>query len=383
MNLGKVRVSYATTGDSNIGPYTLSTPYNSQNSNYPIRNITFPYQGQSGFLLSPTLGNPLLKNERVNEFEVGLETGFFNNRISLEASYFIKKTTEGLIPNVSIAPSTGFSGTNVNTGVMQDRGLEVLLNVVPVKTKDFKWDVTLNYTRIRNKVLGIGNGLQQIGNGFTTIIVGRPYGTIFGTHYARNAQGKLLTDDAGLPYADSEQGVIGDINPDWTGGITNNFKYKQFNLSFFFDVKKGGDIQNNVDGYGYFYGTPKVTENRGPRVVSGINATTGQPNTITVDGQSYFQRINGITESVIQDATYIKLRNVSIGYTFNPSWLKGSPFKAVNLSVTGRNLWIYAPHFTGGDPEVSSFGSSNGSQGIYSFSTPTSRSIDFNLKLTL
>jgi len=383
MNLGKIRVSYATTGDSNVDPYSLTTPYVSQNSNSPIRNIAFPYQGQSGFLLSQTLGNPFLKNERVNEFEIGLETGFFNNRIGLEASYFDKKTVDGIIPGVSIAPSTGYNGTNVNTGVMTDKGFEVLLNVVPVKTKDFKWDLTLNYTHIRNKVLAIYPGLQQIGNGFTTIIVGQPYGTIFGTKYARNAQGKLLIDDTGLPYADSEQGVIGNTNPDWMGGLTNNFRYKQFNLSFFFDVKKGGDIQNNVDGYGYFYGTPKATENRGPRVVPGIVASTGQANTISVDGQSYFQRISGITESVIQDGTYIKLRNVSVGYTFNPTWLKGSPFKAVAVGVTGRNLWIHAPHFTGGDPEVSSFGASNGSQGIYSFSTPTSRSIDFNLKLTL
>jgi hypothetical protein len=145
----------------------------------------------------------------------------------------------------------------------------------------------------------------------------------------------------------------------------------------------GGDIENNVDGYGYFYGTPKVTENRGPRIVEGISETTGLPNTVVVTGQSYYQRLNAIGESVIQDGTYVKLRNASIGYTFKPSWLTHSPFKSVNLSVTGRNLWIYAPHFTGGDPEVSSFGSSNSDQGIYSFSTPTSRSIDFSLKVSL
>lgn len=379
MNLGKFRVSYATVGGSNVGAYSLTTPYYSQT----IRNIAFPYQGQSGFLLSPTLGNPFLKNERINEFEVGFETGFFNNRISLEASYFAKKTTTGIIPGVSIAPSTGYNGTTVNTGVMQNKGIEVLLGLVPVKTKDFNWNVTLNFTRTRNKVLSIYGDLEQIGNGFTTIIKGQPYGTIYGTRYARNTEGKLLIGDDGLPYADATQGVLGDINPKWTGGITNNIRYKQFNLSFFFDVKKGGDIQNNVDGYGYFYGTPKVTENRGPRVVPGIIESTGLPNTISVNGQAYYQRINGITESVIQDGTYIKLRNVSLGYTLKPSWLKGSPFKTVNLSVTGRNLWIYAPHFTGGDPEVSSFGSSNGSQGIYSFSTPTSRSIDFSLKFSL
>ena len=379
MNFAKVRVSYATVGNDGVTPYSLLTPYQSQG----VRNISFPYAGQAGFLLNTTLGNPDLRNERINEFETGIETGFFKNRVKLEASYFAKKTTSGIIPGVTLAPSSGYSGTTVNTGIMQNRGIEALLNVVPVKSKNFSWDFTVNFSRIRNKVLAIYGDLPQIGNGFTTIIVGQPYGTIYGTRYARNAQGKLLIDDSGLPYADDSQGIIGNINPKWTGGFTNNFRYKQLNFSFFFDVKKGGDIQNNVDGYGYFYGTPKVTEDRGPRVVDGISATTGQPNTVSVNGQAYYQRINGITESVIQDGTYIKLRNASIGYTLKPSWLTGTPFKTINFSVTGRNLWVYAPHFTGGDPEVSSFGASNGAQGIYSFSTPTSRSIDFSLKLTL
>ncbi|KQS41927.1 SusC/RagA family TonB-linked outer membrane protein [Pedobacter sp. Leaf194] len=379
MNFGKLRVSYSTVGNASIGPYSLLTPYESQT----IRNITFPYQGQSGFLISGTLSDPNLKNERINEFEVGLETGFFKNRLGLEVTYFDKKTKNGIIPSVALAPSTGFNSTSVNSASMRNRGIEILLNAKPVVTENFSWDLTFNYSRIRNKVLSIYKDLTQVGNGFTFIFVDQPYGVIYGTRYARNAAGKLLTDDSGLPFAADEQGIVGDINPDWMAGIVNNFKYKQFSLSFSFDMKKGGDIQNNVDGYGYFYGTPKVTEDRGPRIVDGVNATTGQPNTISVSGQAYYQRANSVLESVIQDGTYVKLRNVSLGYNVKPAWLKKTPFKGLGFQVTGRNLWIYAPHFTGGDPEVSSFGSSNGAQGIYSFSTPTSRSIDFSLKLTL
>src|SRR5205823_4827686 len=147
----------------------------------------------------------------------------------------------------------------------------------------------ITYTRIRNKVLSIYEDIQQIGNGFTSIVVGQPYGVLYGTRYARNAQGKLLIDDTGLPYSDGSQGVIGNINPNWTGGVSSTFKYKRLSLSCFFDVKNGGQIQNNVDSYGYFYGTPKVTENRGPRVVPGIVASTGEPNTISVNGQQYYQ----------------------------------------------------------------------------------------------
>lgn len=379
MNFGKLRLSYSTVGNASIGPYSLLTPYESQT----IRNIAFPYQGQSGFLISGTLSDPNLKNERINEFEVGLETGFFKNRLSLEVTYFNKKTTNGIIPNVALAPSTGYNATSVNSASMRNKGIEILLNAKPIKTDNFSWDLTFNYSRIRNKVLSIYKDLNQVGNGFTFIFLNQPYGVIYGTRYARNASGQILTGDDGLPFAADEQGIIGDINPDYMAGIVNNFKYKQFTFSFAFDLKKGGDIQNNVDGYGYFYGTPKVTEDRGPRVVEGINANTGLPNTVSVSGQAYYQRINSVLESVIQDGTYLKLRNVSLGYSFKPSWLTKTPFKNVALNVTGRNLWIYAPHFTGGDPEVSSFGSSNGSQGIYSFSTPTSRSVDFTLKLTL
>ncbi|OWK71069.1 SusC/RagA family TonB-linked outer membrane protein [Pedobacter sp. AJM] len=379
MSFGKLRVSYSTVGNASIGPYSLLTPYESQT----VRNIAFPYQGQSGFLISTVLSDPNLKNERINEFEVGLETGFFKNRIGLEVTYFDKKTVNGIIPNVALAPSTGFNSTSVNTASMRNRGIEVLLNAKPIKTENFSWDLTLNYSRIRNKVLSIYNNLNQIGNGFTFILANQPYGVIYGTRYAKNSEGKLSIGDDGLPFAADEQGIIGNINPDWMGGIINNFKYKQFTLSFSFDMKKGGDIQNNVDGYGYFYGTPKVTENRENRVVEGVNATTGLPNTVSVSGQAYYQRINSILESVIQDGTYVKLRNVSFGYNLKPTWLQKTPFKTLGIQVTGRNLWIYAPHFTGGDPEVSSFGSSNGSQGIYSFSIPTSRSVDFSLKLTL
>lgn len=379
MNFGKLRLSYSTVGNASIGAYSLLTPFENQT----VRNISFPYNGQSGFLIGGVLNDPNLKNERINEVELGLETGFFKNRVNLEVTYFSKKTVDGIIPNVAIAPSTGYNSTSVNSAEMRNRGVEVLLNVRPVKTDNFSWDFTLNYSRIRNKVLAIYGDLKQIGNGFTNIIIDQPYGVIYGTRYDRNAEGKLLIDDSGLPVVAERQGIIGDINPDWMGGIVNNFRYKQFGLSFSFDMKKGGDIQNNVDGYGYFYGTPKVTENRGPRVVDGVNINTGNPNQVEVNGQSYYQRINGILESVIQDGTYVKLRNVSLGYTVKPSWIAKSPFKAISFNITGRNLWIYSPHFTGGDPEVSSFGSSNGSQGIYSFSTPTSRSFDFSLKLTL
>lgn len=376
INLAKLRVSYAVVGNDGVGAYALSTPYYSTT----IGTIAFPFQGQSGFLLSSTLGNPDLRNEKLSEFEVGLETRMFNNRLGIEASYFKKNSTNGLINGVSIAPSTGYTGTTVNTARIENKGIEILLNATPVKTHKFTWDITMNFSKINNKVKAIYGDLKQLANGFTLIMVDQPYGVKFGGRYARTADGQLLIDDAGLPYRDATDGIIGNITPDWLGGVNNSFRYGQFGLSFFFDVKKGGDIENNVDGYGYFYGTPKITEDRQDRIIAGIKASDNKPNDISVRAQDYYRRINGITEAVIQDGTYVKLRNVSFSYEIKKTLLQRTPFKSAAIVVTGRNLWIYSPHFTGADPEVSSFGSSNGSQGIYSFSTPTSRSVNFTLK---
>jgi len=181
-----------------------------------------------------------------------------------------------------------------------------------------------------------------------------------------------------MPLVASTQGVVGDPNPDWLAGMTNNIRYKQLSLSFFFDYKKGGDVANEVEGLAFFYGTAKVTENRQPFVVKGISVVDGKPNKVIVDAQAYYTTRQ--YESSIQDGTYLKLRNVTLTYDIKPSLLGKTPIKAASLSVSGRNLWIYAPHFTGGDPEAGSYGSGNGVQGIYSFSTPTSRSFNVTLR---
>ncbi|HEY0609654.1 MAG TPA: SusC/RagA family TonB-linked outer membrane protein [Chitinophaga sp.] len=380
INFGKLRLSYAIVGNDNVQPYSLNTPYQKPDGMPGIGSITFPYQGQPGYLSAQALGNPDLRNEQLNEFEVGLETNLFNNRISLEASYFDKKTKNGLISPVAIAYSSGYTGMVVNSAEMYNKGVEVLLNAKPVVGKDFSWDFTFNFTKISNKVLSIYDNMDQLANGFTTIVVGQPYGVITGSSFKRNAEGKLMIDETGLPFSDGSVNNIGNITPDWTAGLTNTLRYKKLSLSFLFDMKKGGDIQNNVDGYGYFYGTPKATEDRADRVVDGISVVDNKPNTISVTGMDYWRRLSGVTEAVIQDGTYIKLRTVTLSYDFGRSLFPKSFLKSASFAVTGRNLWIYSPHFTGGDPETSPFGSNNSSQGIYSFSTPTSRSINFSLK---
>jgi len=263
----------------------------------------------------------------------------------------------------------------VNTASIENKGIEILLGANPVRSKDFRWDLTFNFTKINNKVLELYPGINQLGR----IIVGQSYNVFYGPKYQRTDDGQLLIDEGGLPVV-GEQGIVGNATPDWLAGLENTLSYKQFSLSFFFDMKMHGDVENGVDSYGFFYGSSKATENREDFVVPGISVVDNKPNTVAVNAQTYWQTRQ--YESIIQDGTYIKLRNVTLAYNFKPSTLAKTPFKSASIVLSGRNLWIYSPHFTGADPEVSSYGSGNGAQGIYAFSTPTSRSLNVSLKFS-
>jgi hypothetical protein len=138
---------------------------------------------------------------------------------------------------------------------------------------------------------------------------------------------------------------------------------------------------NYDDVYGYFYGTAKVTENRQDRIVEGIRLSDGKPNETVVTARNYYQRLNTIAGSGIQDGTFIKLRNVSLSYELPKKMLTKTLFSAITLSATGRNLFIHTPHFTGPDPEASTFGSGNNDQGFYNYSLPTSRSYNISLNI--
>lgn len=374
LNFGKLRVSYSAVGNDNVGAYANTTPFVSAGS--------FPYGGQSGFLQSTTLGNPNLINETTKEKEVGVEMNMFHNRINLEASYFDRHHENLLTQNVPLAPATGYNSTTLNAADMTNKGFEALLTVSPFKGKKFGWEITLNYTRIRNNVTRIYGNTQQLQIGQTWAFVGKPYGVFYNIGYARDsATHQVLVDNSGLPMLTSGNIVIGNLQPDFLAGMNNSLYYGNFTMSFFFDYRKGGDILNSDDRYGYFYGTPKVTENRADFVVPGLVNSTKLPNTKVIKAEAYYQRINTIYESVMQDGTYLKLRNLSLGYKLPANLLGKSPFSAASLTLTGRNLWIWAPHFTGSDPEVSSYGTGNDAQGVYGNTVPTSRSYNVTLNV--
>ncbi len=376
VNFGKLRLSYATVGNDNVGVYANNTPYYQA-----ATNVTFPYGGQNGSLISSSLGNPNLKNELQKELELGIETKLLNNRVGIEASYFHRKMSDGLVQGVPLANSTGYGSTTLNAARMHTNGIELLLTGTPVKSRYFSWDITLNYSRLKSVVDYIdGNPSAQVG--FVYAVANEVYGQLYGSKYARNTKGQLLLGDDGLPYSDGN-GYFGSALPDWTGGITNQFRYKQFSFSFQFDARQGGLLVNTDEYYNLFYGVSKSTEDRANRVIDGVNATSGAKNTVSVSGQKYFQTISYITEAQVQKSSYVKLRNVSLSYNLSKAWLRGLPFKEGMITFTGRNLWIHkAAGFTGSDPESNNtFGVGVGSLGTYAFGTPSSRSFGCSLKL--
>ena len=374
ISFGKLRVSYSSVGNDNVLPYSLTTPYTIARS--------FPYGGNSGFLISQSLGNPYLRNEITKEAEVGLEMQFLHNRLGFEVSYFSRNHDNLLTQGVPIAPSTGYNSTTLNAAFMTNKGIEALVNITPVRTRDFKWDMTLNYSRIRNKVTKIFGNTPQLQIGQTWAFIGKPYGVFYSPGYLRDSSThEIIVDAKGLPITTPSNEIIGNLQPDFLAGINNNFTWKNFTVGFFFDYRKGGDILNSDDRYGYFYGTPLVTQNRQDLVVKGLVKGTKQQNTTPVHAEDYFQRINTNYEAAMQSGTYLKLRTASIGYKLPAQMLNNTCFNTVGLTLTGRNLFIYKPGFTGSDPEVSSYGTGNGSQGVYGNTVPTSRS--FNLTLNV
>ncbi|MGC4035775.1 MAG: SusC/RagA family TonB-linked outer membrane protein [Chitinophagaceae bacterium] len=391
-NFGKIRAAYSIVGNDAVPPYSLTNPYLQVTgaNGTAINNINFPFNGQNGYLLTTQYGYPL-KNETVKEFEAGIETKWFNNRASLDVTYFNKKSSDLLTPGVPIDPATGFNSASLNSGSMRNKGVEVTLGITPIKTKDLRWDVTVNFTKIKNDVLNLAPGVTFLQfAGFTNpgifAFANSPYGVIYGSHFKRGAAGDknagvLLLDDDGYPQIDQTLAPIGNATPNWIGGLTSELNYKNFNFSFVLDMKQGGDIMNLDAHYLDFYGTSKITENRdGTKIFPGVIESTGQVNTTAVPtNQAFYQNLWSVTdETSLSDASFLKLRQVTLGYKV--ALPKTGVVKSLYINVTGTNFILHK-NYAGSDPEVSLNGSGNG-QGFANFMTPTSKNFIVGVKAT-
>ncbi|RAU83636.1 SusC/RagA family TonB-linked outer membrane protein [Pontibacter arcticus] len=358
--------------------------------------VVFPYNGLGGRTLSNASGDPNLRPEFTTSKEIGLEMQFFKNRLGFEANYY-QTNSEDLIFAVPISSSSGFTSQTKNAGTLENKGIEFLLNASPVKSPNFSWDVSFNFTRNRSEVLQLADGVPNIIlAGFTTpnirLEAGQPYGVMYGSAFLRNDNGQLIINNTtGLPSLDPISRKIGDTNPDWTGGITNNLNFKGINFNFLIDIRKGGDVYSRNLGDLIRSGSVAETAEfdrfnadgtlATPYIFEGVKAD-GSPNTTPVTTEQYFTTLHTAGESYVYDATWIRLREASISYSVPSAIVQKTPFGRLEIGLNGRNLLMRAPNFPHLDPENNTLGVSN-AQGFEFNGLPQTRSYGAFLRVTL
>ncbi len=392
LTYGKLRASIAKVG-KDAPAYQLENLYVSAGYGNNVAAFSFPLGTTAGFGTSSRIApvKPLTP-EFTTSKEIGLNLGFWNNRATIDVAYF-SSSSKNQIVNVALAPSTGYSSKTTNIGELQNKGVEILLTLSPVVTRNFRWDINTNYTRIRNKVISISPGITSFsitGNAFggsvPSIKVGEPYGVILGGVIPRSADGQRIINPATGLYQPTIAGqVLASYQPDYSMGFTNNLRYKNLNLSVTCDFTKGGQILSFTSGLYKSRGVLDITaiDRESPRILEGvIESPVGSgkyiKNNIQISSQAYWGTLGGLqSEFNVYDATVFHVREVSLGYD-----MPGVKFlKGLRFSVFARNLFYYAPNAII-DPSVNTQGAGN-IQGLELQSAPNARTVGANLKLTL
>ena len=391
ISYGKIRGNIARVG-RDADPYALFTPYQVVVQGNNVAGLTFPLNGAGGFRISPVLGNAELQPEFTKSYEGGINLGFFHNRLTFDFTGYYTISDNQIVP-ITTPGSSGFIQRYANVGRLDNKGLEALVTITPVRTDNFRWDVTANYTLNRNKVVFITDGVDRArinGQGFIGslpfIVAGQPYGVIVGGKKARSPDGQYIIDGrTGLFVADVPNSIIADPNIRWQGGVTNSFAYRGASLSFVLDTRQGGDILSFTNGSYRGNGSLAETgkDRELPRIIPGViqNADGSfRPNNIQVDAQSYWQSFGLQSDLNVYDATVYRLREVSLGYSLPKAMLTKLPFGQVSFSFTGRNLFYYAPNASF-DPELNTQGAGN-IRGLDLQGPPNARTYGTNIRFT-
>ncbi len=395
LDFGKLRFSYAeVSGDA---------------SAYQVNNTVSaadPFGSTSLYYVSDYANNADLKPESTQEYEIGLETKFLNNRLGLEASLYKKNTIDQLV-SAQVSSATGFNYAYVNAGEMENKGIELTLTGTPVRTDNFEWNVNVNWSKNKNRVISLNGDTQNllIYSAWSTAVnakVGEAYGSITGTNYQFSDNGeRIVGSDGKYLVTTSSNEVIGNIQSDWIGGVYNGFKYKNLNFGFLIDVQQGGDIVSYDMGFGSATGlyaeTAGLNElgnpirdavaDGGGVLLDGV-LEDGSVNDIRADASTYttpFGYYGGSDDTggyspdaqLVYDASYVKLREVTIGYSLPKMLLEKSKINAINVGLTGRNLWIIHKNLPYSDPEYNA--SSGNSRGIQNGALPSTKDVSLNI----
>lgn len=374
-----------------------------------VGNDTDPYALRNTFSFNEPFGNfqrvsasEVLRNEELlpeqaNSIEIGADLRLFNNRLGLDVSWY-DSTTKNQILTLPVTNTSGFNSRIINAGEIQNTGVEVVLNATPVQTTDFRWDATANFTRARGKVKSLTEGLDtyEMSNNYLSVQakVGGRMGDVYGTGLVTvddpNSEffGQVVHNEDGFSLRDPNLKLLGNYNPDFTLGLQNTFTYKGFNLGVLFDWRQGGVIMSRTVLIGGTSGLMDFTAvGREEGIISeGViqNADGSyRPNDVRLSGRDYYWwRYNRGNEEIgMFDASFLKLREIKIGYNLPKKYLKNTFIQSVNLSLVGRNLalWTENPHF---DPETISFNGGTIVPGVEDMALPSSRSYGFNLNVT-
>ena len=381
---GKLRASYAEVG-KDASPY-LGIYYD--------QPTDFPFGTVDGFSRNGQGASNKLKPERTSSIEFGGEFKFFKSRLGFDLTYYKQNSKDQILP-VPVAQTSGFNTFVLNAGEIENRGFEALMNIVPIKTKDFRWDITVNWSTINSEVLSLPAGIDEIvfaDSGFAGIIsklqVGGAPGDLFGYTWQRDANGNRIIRDDGFPrvQADNPSDLVkvGNAMPDWLGSIGSTFTYKGLAFSFLLERREGGELYDSGQRNGIRNGNLKITEQRGEEIILDGVLENGTPNNIPVTiTQDYYRNssiYNRAAEILVQDGSWWRLRNVTLSYDLDQKLVSNTPFNAVTFSLTGTNLWIDTP-FRGYDPEGTQFSAGTNAYGFTGLNIPNTRSYLFSVNL--
>jgi len=399
LNFAKVRGGWAQVGND-TGAYNLASYY--------AATAGGSFDSNPRYNPPTTKANALLKPETTKSWEVGIEARFLNNRVGFDASYYKKDTYDQIVP-VMVSGATGYASMYINSGQMSNQGFELTLNLVPVKTKDFSWDMQFNIATLKNEVVSIATGLDYLNLASGPFRVqsgafrGSSYPVIYGTGFVYDDKGnKLINPNTGF-YAATPIKPIGNVTPDFTAGMSNTFTYKGFDISILIDMQKGGNMYYTSYMWGMYSGLLDESVMRNGKDIRATNvtldgsygaydaatkkfkyldangaaSTSAVKNTSELAGMDYaMYHYDQCDEANVFNTDYIKLREVRLGYTI-PSKFTG-PVKQVRISAFGRNLAIWGEATQHFDPEYLQMAGSN-AQGIEGGYIPSTRSYGFSL----
>jgi TonB-linked SusC/RagA family outer membrane protein len=404
LSFGKLRASYAEVG---VQParYNTSNVFVSPTYSDALGGaLNSGLFGNGAFVPSTNRGNSSLRPERKKEFEVGTDLRFFKNKLSFGLTYF-ENVTEDVLLNFPVANSTGYSSIYRNGAEIQNKGLELDLGYKILNTNDFSWSIDANFTKVKNEVTDLAGAESLDLGGLAAVssraVEGQPLGVLWGSRTLRNEDGSIVFDEFGFPEQDQLEGVIGDPNPDWQGGLTSTFNFKNFRLSVLFETYQGADIYAGTKAVmrdlGTWYDTAnEITATRNYFEANGNIINIGEtfrgniqdfgagPVALTeawYNGDGGFFG-GGNDELYIEDGSWTRLRELTLSYLWKSDWLKNSTsLKSVEFSATGRNLFLWTK-FEGNDPDTNLSGVS-AARGIDYFNNPGTKSFLFSVTLNL